>query len=490
MVLGGILLNAVTEKIYFPEQEIKLEFANIKIKDIDFYNGKEIIIIHSRKDEVQIEQVEELLALTSKHEAKVKLKLPADKAYSFVKDNANCYFTAESMIIDTGDEVVKFTEKKLEVIENGKTKVVIGENGILVEDEDERVEIGSEGIIVEGDENTQLTGFWGQLLGSFIKAVVKTSISFAGKRPEMIAKYIINEEDDDDAFIYSFGFNNYGSYDEEQTFEEDYYPSANTRLKLDNINGSIVVKQWDEDRMNIRITKKANEESEFEKVKLIIDEGSNFSVRTEHLEKKPKVSVEYEINIPANVDLDEIVSSNGFVKLTGTSGNTSVLTSNGFIEIKDHTGNILTRTSNGRIEVNGLKGEIKAVTSNGRIDLEDISGSASANTSNASIEITNCPSVTSARTSNAIIELEIVELADDLEVVTSNAKVKLEISAHLDADLMASTNNGRIIRDLPRLETETEKNNYLKGKLGKGGHLLDIRTSNANIYLETLEDLF
>lgn len=490
LVLGGILLNAVTEKFYFAGQEIKLEFDNVKIKDIDFYNGDEILVKYSKKDEVQIEQLEDILALASKHGAKLKLKLPADKGYSFVKDDANCYFTAETMVIDSGDEVVKFSEDKLEVIENGKTKVVIGENGILVDDDNERVEIGSQGIIVEGDDSKQLTGFWGQLLGGFIRAVVKTSISFAGKRPEVIAKYIINDDDDDDKFIYSFGFNNYGSYDEEEIFEQDYYPSAGTILNLDNINGSITVTKWNEDRMNINITKKANEKSEFEKVKIIIEEGSDFSVKTEHLEKKPKVAVEYVINIPDYVDLDEIISSNGSVELEGTSGNATILTSNGSVDIREHTGNIEIRTSNGKITGYDISGNVSAASSNGRVDLQGITGSASAITSNATIDISNCPLVTTARTSNARIELEILEMQNDLEVTTSNGKIILEISAQLDADLMASTNNGRIIHDLPRLNSQTVKSNYLKGKLGKGGYSLDIRTSNANILLETLEDLF
>lgn len=490
-ILGGILLNAVTDKIYFSDQEIKLEFDNIRIKDIDFYNGDEIIIKYSKKDDVRNEKIDNLLVISSDHAAKIKLELPADRSYSFVKDDANCHFSHDTLIIDTGDEIVKFTEESLEVIEDGERKVIIGEEGILVEDDDERVQIGSEGIIVEGDENREMTGFWGQLLGGFIKAIVKTSISFAGKRPEVIAKYIINDEDNSgSSFTYSLGLDNDSAYDEKETFEQAYFPAANTMLTLDNINGSIKVNQWDEERMTVKVTKKAKERSELENVKIVIEEGSNFTITTEHLKKNPKVVVNYVINIPSTVDLDEVTSSNGYINLEGSSGNAAILTSNGSIEVQDHEGDLQMRTSNGLIAASHINGNVIAVTSNGRIELENVSGSAAANTSNASIEISQCPLITEARTSNARIELELVKMQDDLQVITSNAKILLDVSANLDADLIASTNNGKINWDHPRLNTEKVRNDYLKAKLGKGGYLLDIRTSNANIYLETLEDLF
>ncbi len=242
--------------------------------------------------------------------------------------------------------------------------------------------------------------------------------------------------------------------------------------------------------MHLKITKKSFAEAEFDKMQIVIEEGKNFVVRTEHLEKRPRVSVQYEIDLPASVDLADVITSNGSIKLNGTSGDASVIASNGSIEVKDHTGDINARTSNGKIEADNLEGSIEAATSNGRIDLEGIAGSASANTSNGSIDISGCKLITEARTSNARIELEIVEMNDDLDVVTSNGKVILEISAHLNADLTASTNNSKIIWDHPRLNTEIVKNNYVKGKLGAGGYHLDIRTSNANIYLESLEELF
>jgi len=485
------VLNAVQEKFNFSSQEITLEFDNIKVKDIDFYKGDQVIVKYGKKDDLNIEQIDNILSFSGKYETRIYLKLPISKSYKFTKDDAVCSFDSEILEINTGDEIVRFTQDKLEVIEGDRTKIEIGERGIIVDDDDEYVEISREGILVEGDDNTQLTGFWGKMLGSVIQSIARTAISFAGKRPEKIAKYVINDEEDNNAYTYNLGIDLDENNLTTHVFEERYYPQVNSKLTLHNINGSVTINSSDKDFLDVKITKKTKlDDDELDKVEIIIKEGNDFSVTTEHLKRNPKVTVTYEINVPEFMELSKLVTSNGAIILEGTAGEANILTSNGRISIKDHEGNLILRTSNGAIDVADIDGKVNGSTSNGRIELDNISGEVIANTSNGSIEIMRCPVLSKVNTSNARIELEILELQSDLDVVTSNGSINLYISANVDADIEASTNNGKIKTNHPRLNTDRVSKNYMNGKLGKGGFKLNIQTSNSYINLENLEELF
>jgi len=263
------VLNAVQEKIEMSAQEITLEFDNIRIKDIDFYKGDEVIVKYSSRDDLNIETVDNILAFSSKYETRITLKLPVTKSYNFNKDDAFCFFNSQMMEIRTDDEIIRFSEEKLEVIENDHTKVEIGKQGIIVDDDDEHVVIDKEGILVEGDDNTELTGFWGKMLGSVIQSIARTAINFAGKRPEKIAKYIIND-DDDNNYNYNLGIDLDCNNDQiEKIIEEDYYPPASSVLTLHNMNGSVSIRSWDNDYLHLKTTKKTGiDEDEFEKVKV------------------------------------------------------------------------------------------------------------------------------------------------------------------------------------------------------------------------------
>jgi len=485
------VLNAVQEKIEMSAQEITLEFDNIRIKDIDFYKGDEVIVKYSSRDDLNIETVDNILAFSSKYETRITLKLPVTKSYNFNKDDAFCFFNSQMMEIRTDDEIIRFSEEKLEVIENDHTKVEIGKQGIIVDDDDEHVVIDKEGILVEGDDNTELTGFWGKMLGSVIQSIARTAINFAGKRPEKIAKYIIND-DDDNNYNYNLGIDLDCNNDQiEKIIEEDYYPPASSVLTLHNMNGSVSIRSWDNDYLHLKRTKKTGiDEDEFEKVKVTVKEGADFSVITEHLEKNPKVSVSFEISIPKSMKLSEIVTSNGTIKLENTIGEADLISSNGSVNIEDHQGDLIIRTSNGAIDINNVTGKVSGYTSNGSIDLENISGEVIANTDNGSVEIKGCPLLSKVYTSNARIELEILQLDSDLDVITSNGSINLYISESVNAEVKASTSNGGISSNHPGLNTENVSRNHLYGKLGSGGRKLFVQTSNSSIRLETLEEIF
>jgi len=490
LLLSVFFLHGVQEEFSFSEQEVLLKFENVKVKDISFYDGNEVIVKYAQKDELKIEIVDNLLSLSSRYEARISLKLPDNKTYRFSKDGVSCFFNIEMLEINTGDEIVRFTRDKLEVFENDNTKVEIGERGILVLDDDQRVEISSEGIIVEGDEYKELTGFWGKMLGGLIKTIVKTSVSLVGKSPEKIAKHIINNDEGKNDYTSSFWFKVGNQDTTSEIFEEQFFPAAESRLSIHNINGPVEINSWNMDYMRVKITKATKyDEEELQKVDIVIQEGKEFSISTEHLTRDPRVSVNYTIGLPEEIELDNIITSNGSITINNTSGNCELLTSNGALNINNHQGNILGKTSNSAIIAEDITGKFKATTSNSHIIIDNVNDEVSAKSSNGRIEISQCPVITEVHTSNGRIELEIINLKDDLDIITNNSKISLKISSRLNANISANTTNGKISNDLPGLTTDKISADNLSGQLGSGGYLLRIRTSNSNIYLESLDEL-
>ena len=233
-------------------------------------------------------------------------------------------------------------------------------------DKDEYVEISSRGIIVESpDENQHITGFWGQLLGGAINFITKYSIGWIGNNPGFIVKHIVN---DDNFNGINIGFDLDDGEKITKEFHETFDPVKGCKLNVHNRNGKVEIKNWEENYIDISaILETRKSEKEFEKMKIEVLDEDGCTIRTKELERNPKVSVQYEIQVPKDIVVNEINTSNGGIIIIGCDGEMELDTSNGKIEVFDSKGSFNARTSNGGIEFVNLDGKAEANTSNGAI---------------------------------------------------------------------------------------------------------------------------
>ena len=77
---------------------------------------------------------------------------------------------------------------------------------------------------------------------------------------------------------------------------------------------------------------------------------------------------------------------------------------------------------------------------------------------------------------------DMTTLSDDWSVRTSDGSIELALPDTLDAELEASTADGRVTNDLSRFEG-TERGNRIKGILGAGGRLILVTTMDGRIVL-------
>ena len=261
------------------------------------------------------------------------------------------------------------------------------------------------------------------------------------------------------------GFNGTGTGDQTtREFHETYTLDAGARVSVDNINGGVSVETWDKDYADVyALLSTSIGESELDKVEIQVSNNGEFTVTTVHDGINVQVSVSYTIMVPEGVTIDEIGSSNGGVELDGTTGDTQIWTSNGGVDINDLEGDVTVQTSNGDVSVKYLDGLLDVTTSNGNIYVEGVTG------------------IVGLSTSNGVIDAEVSSITDDLEIATSNGRVRIYLAPDLDANVDIHTSNGGITLHDAIITTSQVSSTRVTGTLGSGGYNLEISTSNGNI---------
>ncbi len=476
LIVLSIILMAVTEKVIALDEEIELIFKNVKIKDIEFYGQNDVEVDFSKSDDVKVTKEKNVIRISSDDYAKISLRLPETKDYIYKTEDTVVKFNVQIVTIETDDgELIEFKDGSMKIIEDDGSQIVeIGPEGVFVTDDDEIVEISSRGIIVEtDDENKHLTGFWGQLLGGFVKLIAKTSISVVSKDPGRLMKYLINEDHNDK----NIGINvNFGDNDEDdgtvitRDFHDAFQPKKGANLNVYNTNGFVRIEEWDNDYIDINaVLKTRKEEDEFDKLQIEIFAKDGCTVTTKLLEKNVCVTVNYTIKVPDTVMLNNIETTNGRLDIENCRGNLNAGTTNGSIEVCNFIGNVDAESTNGRLTINNIDGKVSLGTSNG------------------SIRVIGSPGMTTAHTSNGTIKVEMAKLDDNLTLSSSNASIKLYLDKKIKADVEARTSNASIKVNNINITTEKLTDNYLRGKIGKGGKKITLTTSNGSITLGELE---
>ncbi len=274
-----------------------------------------------------------------------------------------------------------------------------------------------------------------------------------------------------------------------ETFENTYPVEGVSGIEVYNFNGSVTISIWDKNEVKVYAVKKTVlGKGELDNAKITVEKGNILRIKTEKITLNPQVSVTYEISIPKSLEVLSIESSNGKIKIEGTKGDCYLRSSNGGITVLSHEGNINASTSNGGIDAENINGDAFLTTSNGEMKVYNIQGKVKLETSNGAIEAKNIKRISGARTSNGKINVEILSTQEGgADIVTSNGSISCSISRKLNFNFEVSTSNGNIEVSNLDVVTQSFSENYILGKIGTGGDLLRISTSNAKIYIIGIE---
>ena len=144
---------------------------------------------------------------------------------------------------------------------------------------------------------------------------------------------------------------------ETESFTQTYPLTANGRVNLENVNGSVEIIGWDQPSVKLEAVKTGPSKEDLEHIHLRIDsEPDRLSVKTEYDRKTFLRSwqgeVRYTLHVPADANLERISAVNA-----------------GLL-IRDMRGPVQLKTVNGRIEATGLTGAGHFETVNGSMKIQ------------------------------------------------------------------------------------------------------------------------
>jgi hypothetical protein len=454
-------------------------------------------VVDAGNDEVTYEEAENFLGIRSNKNTKVKLQLPENKRYHIKYEDGNLYFDKDGVVYLGSDFAkIEMNGDTLQVVDDDAI-VTLFKNGdlIVLSADNDGIMIRKDGFFTreagewgQYSEEEDLSGFWGKALAGVIRFAVRAAMDAIGETPEEIVVNVMKEygwknsiESVMDKVEVNTGNISMNKHKHKEIKETSESSKGVETFSVDNFNGLVSIERSEGDSIKVTAIIVSGKEENLQNVEIKQTGGSNYLVESIKLIKNHRCSVNYEIELPAGIEIKDIKSSNGDIKITHCEGNSELSTSNANIEVDNHKGNLKLRTSNGSIEVSDIEGNVYARSSNGKIIADDVNGSVSAKTSNGKIKITDCAILERSQTSNSKIYVEIYEIMGEVPIVSSNGSIEVVINTGQGLDIEASNSNGSIdLHDID-LDIDKKSKNRLKAKYQGGGALLNIETSNADI---------
>lgn len=290
-----------------------------------------------------------------------------------------------------------------------------------------------------------------------------------------------------------------GDFDDAGTVHEDFHSThplnAGGGVTVESFNGSIEVRGWEQNSVEVNGTKSAGHQSALDAIKIEID-SSPGSLRIRAVRPPGSyrhTGVRFAIRVPHTAVLDLVSTSNGRIELEDVEGRARLQTSNGGIRVSKVKGEVEARTSNGAIEAHDVEGNVNFHTSNGSIRAETAHGSFEGTTSNGSITARlNDPAgnrTVRAESSNGHIELTLDgKQLPDVRASTSNSSILLRLPAGANARVRAGTSHASVTSDFDGLMSDADRHrrSELHGAIGSGGPLIDLTSSNGPIRIYKL----
>jgi len=244
-------------------------------------------------------------------------------------------------------------------------------------------------------------------------------------------------------------------------------------ITIYNANGKTRVIGEDRDDVEIRIHKSVRADCPDLAAKLLdsirLQNSNSVDVLEIEVQIPRKCSrhavAHIELCVPRDTEIT-LSSTNGKICLEGLERAIHARSSNGSVSISEVSGDIDVTTANAKVTCKCTHGHLRARSSNGKIEVDSHQGSLDASTSNGVIRAS-------------------LDALDEVGVTltTSNGRIVLDLPEKPDADVDIRVENGHIRNDLELTDQTSDVDGRVRGRLGVGGTLIRLRTSNGTISL-------
>jgi hypothetical protein len=252
-----------------------------------------------------------------------------------------------------------------------------------------------------------------------------------------------------------------------------FAPPQGMVFRVHNSNGLTRITGEDRDDIEVTIHKTAHAESPeaaealLQEMGLSVDDqGGRLSLEVEIPRRwNRRGTANLCIKLPRKMEV-WVAAANGRIDIEGIRGLVHARSTNGSAKVSDIVGDIEVATTNAKVSCSCTFGKLLARSSNGKIEIQEHSGSVDASTS------------------NGLIRASLDALGDDgVLLCTSNGRIVLDLPDEVDADVDIRVDNGVIRNDRELCQKGRETNGRVAGRLGGGGKLIKLRTSNGSVSL-------
>ncbi len=239
----------------------------------------------------------------------------------------------------------------------------------------------------------------------------------------------------------------------EREFEREYDLDRDGIVNVKNVNGELVVKSWNDDKVRIyaeiKVKSGSHRKAEdfMDKVKIEVKRhGDEISIEPDYPKrddggfmdmlfsnKKPSVTVDFTISVPREATVNA-------------------------------------RSVNGAVKVTDIGGLAELKTVNGGITAKGMGNSVSANTTNGGISV----------------EIDESLIRQEMDFHTVNGSIKLYLRDDIGAYFNLSTVNGSIRTDFPIKMSGDIDTKRIQGKINDGGPEIKMKTVNGSISIQEL----
>ncbi len=246
------------------------------------------------------------------------------------------------------------------------------------------------------------------------------------------------------------------------------------QMSIHNANGKTRVVGEDREGIEVVATMRARAES--------VEAANEVLDRIEIVSSE--VAGVLELDVEASSRWNRHASADLFVRVPRATEMT-VVAANGKLCLEGLRGHVQARSSNGAVSISDIVGDIEVFTSNAKVTCDCTCGRLKARSSNSRIQLDGHRGSLDASTSNGVIHVVLSELGNDgVALATSNGRILLELPDDVNADVDVRVDNG-VIRNALEVDTrfQDDRRGRLRGKLGRGGPAIKLRTSNGTISL-------
>jgi hypothetical protein len=196
-------------------------------------------------------------------------------------------------------------------------------------------------------------------------------------------------------------------------------------------------------------------------------------------------NVRIEVRMPRDADL-QVDTGDGSVQTQAVNGKVKIHTGDGSVRCEAVNGDVDIDTGDGSITLEGAKGDVRLRTGDGHIDARNVDGKLDATSGDGHIKIDGRFDALNIKTGDGSIDAHVLpgsKLVSSWSIHTGDGSVDLVLPGELQANIDASTNDGRISLGIPVTVEGTFSTSQLHGKMNGGGQPLTIHTGDGSIRL-------